>query len=111
MRYLGINPYKMKYLSHISLAFMLVFSIACGSSNHNNEPKEYKGTIEATGITAYQYGSHRLITDTETFALKSDNIDLSQYEGQKVIIKAKKIEGYPIDTGPVYLNVNSVKRQ
>lgn len=100
----------MKYLSHISIAMLLIFSVACGSSNQNDS-KKYSGTLEATGITAYQYGSHRLITDTETFALKSDDIDLSQYEGQKVKIKARKIEGYPVDAGPVYLNVISVKKQ
>lgn len=110
MGYIGSKPYKMKFLTHLGVTFLLIFSIACGSSNNDNS-KEYSGTIEKTGITAYQYGSHRLITDRERFALKSEDVDLSQYEGQKVIIKAKKIEDYPIDAGPVYLNVISVKRQ
>ncbi len=98
----------MKSLSYLGISLMLLFAVACGSSN-NNENHEYTGSIEAAGITSYQYGTHRLITENETYALKSEKVDLSNYEGQKVTLIAEKMEGYPLEGGPVFLKVISIK--
>lgn len=71
--------------------------------------RKYSGTIEPTGITSYQYGTHRLEARDTFYALRSKTIDLSQYEGQKVTISATPIQGYPVDGGPEYLEVRSVE--
>lgn len=99
----------MKLFSAIAVGILIFFSTACGSGNA--EGQTYSGTIQPTGITSYQYGTHTLESGDEFYALKSETIDLSQYEGQKVTVNATKIEGYPVDGGPVYLNVTKVKNQ
>lgn len=98
----------MKLLSQISIACVLILTVACGSSN-GDAKNEYTGTIEAAGITSYQYGSHRLITSNDTYALKSEKVNLSDYEGKKVTLTAEEVEGYPLEGGPVFLNVISIK--
>lgn len=95
-----------------SILFILAFSLSglsCKTGNQGNNSKSYSGTIEATGITSYQYGTHTLQAENEFYALKSEVIDLSNYEGKNVTISATKIEGYPVDGGPVYLNVKEIK--
>ena len=99
----------MKLFSSIAIGILILFSSGCGSGNA--EGQSYSGTIEATGITSYQYGTHTLESGDEFYALKSETVDLSQYEGKNVTLHATKIEGYPVDGGPVYLNVTKVKTQ
>ena len=98
----------MKLFSGLVIGIIILFSTSCGSGN-TDEGKQYSGTIEPSGITSYQYGTHTLDAGDEFYALKSEVVDLSQYEGEKVTITATKIEGYPVDGGPVYLNVTKVK--
>ncbi len=81
----------------------------CKTGEQQDDSGTYSGTIEATGITSYQYGTHTLQTDNEFYALKSEVINLSDYEGKSVTITAKRVEGYPVDGGPVYLNVQKIK--
>lgn len=99
----------MKLFSTIAIGIIILFS-SCGTGN-TDKGQQYSGIIEPTGITSYQYGTHTLDTGDEFYALKSEVIDLSQYEGKKVTITATEIEGYPVDGGPVYLNVTKVKNQ
>lgn len=82
------------------------FSCKSGAGDSANK---YTGTIEPAGITSYQYGTHRLEAKDTFYALRSKKLDLSQFEGQQVTISATPIEGYPVDGGPGYLEVNSVE--
>ncbi len=84
-------------------------TLSCKTGDQNKNSETYSGTVEATGITSYQYGTHTLQAENEFYALKSEVIDLSNYEGKTVTISATKIEGYPVDGGPVYLNVTEIK--
>lgn len=72
---------------------------------------ELKGTIEAAGMTTYQYGTHTLKSADKTYALKSSNVDLGTYEGKSVTVHGTKVEGYPIENGPDFINVTAVKLQ
>ncbi len=99
----------MKIFSAFAITVLVLVTTACGSGN--TDSNQYSGTIEAAGITSYQYGTHRLMAGEDVFALKSDSIDLVNYEGTNVIITAEKIEGYPVDGGPVYLNVTKIKER
>ena len=71
------------------------------------------GKIQVQGITTYQYGTHVLIggNGQTSFALKSDKIILNNYLNKEVEIVGHKIKGYPIDGGPDYLEVVSVKEK
>lgn len=79
------------------------------SSGNTNEANMYTGVIQPAGITSYQYGTHTLQTIDSLYAIKSDSIDLQPFETKEVTIQANKIDGYPVDGGPVYLNVLEVK--
>lgn len=59
-------------------------------------------------LTCYMYGSHTLETADSLFALESFTIDLDQYHEVPVTVSAKIMKGYPIDFGPVCLDVVSV---
>ncbi len=97
----------MKYSSAIIISFLLLISTACGTSRSDKD-NAYSGTIQPAGITSYQYGTHILKAENTFYALKSDNIELGDYEGEKVSLQAEKVEGYPVDGGPVYLNVTKI---
>lgn len=100
----------MSFFSRILITVVLICTTSCGSGSLE-EGTKYSGIIEATGITSYQYGTHTLKTEKEFYALKSDAVDLSEFEGESVTITAEKIEGYPVDGGPVYLKVNKVENK
>ncbi len=98
----------MKLFGIIAAGLIILFTTSCGGGN-TETLKQYEGTIEAAGITSYQYGTHILRNESDWYALKSDTIDLTNYEGREVTISASVIEGYPVDGGPVYLNVQKIK--
>lgn len=93
----------MKTLISLTSGILLLF-IAATCQNLDNSIK-VSGTLEKQGITTYQYGTHTLTTDGSFYALTSNTVDLEEYIGQEVSIKAEKIEGYPVDGGPEYLRV------
>lgn len=66
------------------------------------------GKVEAMGMSTFQYGSHRIKSGDKTYALKSEVVNLKNYEGKDVAIKALKIVGYPVDGGPEFLDVQEV---
>ena len=97
----------MKYFVSIILIASLAFFAAC--EKDSLDPDEIKGVIAVQGITTYQYGTHTLTTDAQFFALRSATIDLDQFVNQMVVIRYEKIQGYPVDGGPEYLEVLEVK--
>lgn len=70
---------------------------------------EIEGKIEQQGITSYQYGTHTITASDDFYALRSEKVNLDEYVGEEITIYAKKVEGYPVDNGPVYLEVEKVK--
>lgn len=100
----------MKSTFPLIILFTFFSIIACSTGkNDTSKTEEYQGTIQSSGITTYQYGTHILETTDTFYALKSDNIDLDDYVGRQVTISATQIEGYPIEGGPVYLNVENIQ--
>lgn len=67
------------------------------------------GELNKQGITTYQYGTHTISDGKTTFALKSATIDLQKFEGKKVTVHGNKVEGYPLEGGPDYLEVTKVE--
>lgn len=66
---------------------------------------EIRGTLQAQGITTYLYGSHTL----PGYALRSSTVKLDDYLNQKVTVRGHKIDGYPVDGGPDYIEVEEIK--
>lgn len=94
-------------INFTSGVILILFSAAC-----NKIPEtgiEITGVVEEQGITSYQYGTHTLTNDENYFAIKSDSLDLDAYLNMEVTVRAYKIEGYPVDGGPEYLNVVEIK--
>jgi len=67
------------------------------------------GKLEPAGITSYQYGTHRLISSDSIFALRSSQIDLIKFENKTVRVSGERMEGYPLEGGPVLIDVSEVE--
>ena len=70
---------------------------------------EITGTIKALEMSSWQYGTHTISNDEHFYALRSEKVDLKKYEGKQIVITAQHIEGYPVDGGPVFLEVTTIK--
>jgi hypothetical protein len=99
----------MKYLIVLLLAVLISFS-HCKSldGKKGNYNFHGKGIIKKLEITTWQYGTHTIDIGDKFYALKSDNIDLNKYNDQVVSIWGNKIEGYPVDGGPEYIDVKRI---
>jgi len=63
------------------------------------------GIIQKQKITAYQYGSHTI----SGYALKSSSVILDDYINQNVTVFGHKIDGYPVDGGPDFIEIEKIK--
>lgn len=96
----------MKVLKLLLLqSIVCLFIISCKDHQTESRKIELSGTIKQQGITTYQYGTHTI----NGFALKSSSVDLDKYLNKKVTVIGQKIEGYPIDGGPDYIEVEKIK--
>lgn len=98
------------------MRYLIVFGVlvgvlaACGTTREVDPSlMVVKGVLKEQGITTYQYGTYTLSGEDGFFALSSKQVDLAPYVDQEVEIRATKISGYPVDGGPVYLQVQEVK--
>ena len=71
-----------------------------------------EGQLERAGGARYQYGSHALVPtgDREIrFILRSETVQLREFEGQRVQVTASLVEGCPPSEGdPKLLDVFSI---
>lgn len=78
----------------------------------NGQPVTVNGTLESLEgkATAWMYGSHLLVNNEtgERYALESDTVNLSIYNGEEVSVEGI-IQHEGIDTGPLLLKVNELK--
>jgi len=96
----------MKLLKIIILSLIILTGgTAC---DKESTQLEITGIIQLQGITTYQYGSH-IIQSEKLYALKSSTVNLDNYINQTVTIVGEKVDSYPVDGGPDYLNVTEVK--
>ncbi len=95
----------------IAFASITLFFLTatCNNQKSNSDSMEITGIIEPIGMTTWQYGTHTISNATMMYALRSEKIDLKNYEGNTVTIKGKKIEGYPVENGPVFIEVTEIK--
>lgn len=85
---------------------IILFTVSCNKDNDDNSNAiEINGIIQKQGITTYQYGTHTI----SGYALRSSSVTLDNYVNQEITVVGYKIDGYPIDGGPDYIEVESVK--
>lgn len=89
-------------------------------TNDEKFKTKWTGTISKQEVSFHQYGTHtfkgNVLDDNPEnkhkkiqFALKSDKINLNKWIDKDVIITGRKIEGYPIEGGPDYINVIQIE--
>ncbi len=100
--------YMKAFLTASILLSLMLFTMACSKEDPGNNLAEQltlEGILrKSDNITTFQYG-HFFI---DTYALRSESIDLEVYVDQQVRIIGSKIEGYPVEDGPEYLEVKQV---
>lgn len=99
-------------MKHLKFLFVLVIvgTLSCNKDTEFTSTKS-SGTIQLQGITTYMYGTH-ILKDSSgktLYALRSKSVNLDEYINKNVEIKGKKVNGYPIERGPEYLEVTCVK--
>jgi hypothetical protein len=103
----------MKKLLIISTLFLFFGAVACEDDN-DVEPQDIvaQGIVENPQVTAWQYGTHILVSEDDSimYALKSSAINLDDYIDEEVEIYGRLIAGYPVDTGPEYVEVITLDR-
>ncbi len=99
----------MKKLILIAVCFTILGG--CSSNRIKDEGVKRDGVLTAVQMSAWMYGSHVLSDDTgkPLTALSGQKIDLDEYDGQNVEVKGTLKGGYPVDSGPEYLEVQSIK--
>lgn len=70
-----------------------------------------RGKIFKIEISSWMYGTHTLESEDGKllYALTSDKINLDNYEGKLVKVEGDEVEGYPVDGGPILLDVKDVE--
>tara|TARA_B100001778_G_scaffold303901_1_gene281502 strand:+ start:192 stop:491 length:300 start_codon:yes stop_codon:yes gene_type:complete len=88
----------------ILLVSILTLILSCEKNMTTSIPIEITGTIQKQGITSYMYGTHFI----SGYALRSNSILLDNYINYNVTIVGYKIDGYPVDGGPEYIEVTDI---
>lgn len=99
----------MKVFIVLASITLFILTGTCNNQNSNSASMEITGIIEPIGMSTWQYGSHTISNDTLFYALGSQKINLKNYEGKSVTIQGNKVEGYPIENGPVFIEVTGIK--
>jgi hypothetical protein len=88
---------------------ILTFTTSFFSCKKENTNGQINGILKKQGATYYQYGTHTLTTDSTTYALKSDVVNLDKYLNRKVAITGEKVKGYPLEGGPDLIEVKTIR--
>ena len=97
------------------LVLMVGFLLTACSSLGNKKNKEvynynYAGTLAPLEMSIWQYGTHTFTTESrEFYAVKSETINLDEYLGKPVYILGDVIDGYPVDSGPIFVDIKKVQ--
>ncbi|EAP87653.1 MULTISPECIES: hypothetical protein [Croceibacter] len=96
-------------MKYVYVILLVLCCLGCKSTKVAPETSTYEGVLKVQGITTYQYGTHTLTNENDVYALTSDTIILDDFDSEYVEITAKRVDGYPVENGPIYLNVKTIK--
>jgi len=102
----------MKKLILLGLSFAILGGCSSHKIKENNDTVTRSGILTKIEMSSWMYGSHLLSDDTGkplTALKKDETFEFDKYQGEKVEVTGKIIEGYPVDGGPEYLEVESIK--
>ena len=96
----------MKLFKSLSIITIFCLSvISCDKDIVAAENIEITGEIQKQIITTYQYGSHTI----SGYALRSSSVILDDYINQNITVVGYQIDGYPVDGGPQFIEVEKIK--
>lgn len=98
----------MKFVIAFTCLALFFLSSTCNNQKSNPAAMEITGIIEPIGMTSWQYGTHTLSNATTLYALRSKTVDLKKYEGMTKTIKGERVEGYPVENGPEFIEVTEI---
>ena len=93
------------------ILLMLGFAMTgCGTMKEKNvgETVQLNGKIEKLEMSTFQYGTHVLKQGEKLFALRSAKVNLDSYVNKEVSLKGVKVQGYPVENGPDFIDVQEV---
>lgn len=107
------NGFDIRSKSMKTKLMMLMVGLAfasCSTRNVSDNQNLIKlsGKIEKLEVSGFGYGSHLINSGGKMFALTSKSIDLNKFAGKAVVAKGKKIDGYPLEGGPDYIEILEV---
>lgn len=90
------------------------------TTKKDDEQKVWAGILSKAEVTSYQYGTHQLngyvldgnpenVGKEILFALKTDKVNLDKWIGKRLIITGEEVEGYPIENGPLLIDVKEIE--
>ncbi len=93
--------------------FLFVFSLllfGCDTSVNSDNTVTAVGVVHKIEMSTWMYGTHTLADSSgkHLYALTGSSVDLNSYENKKVRITGNLIDGYPVDGGPMYINVTGI---
>ncbi len=97
-----------------TIIFALIFFsivISCDTGTNADTSVVAEGRINEIATSGWMYGTH-VLTDSRgniIYALRSTGHDLNDYVNKKVRISGYKVDGYPVDDGPVLVEVTTIK--
>lgn len=96
----------MKKIKLLILGIAISTCVAsCTHQKIDSDVIEVSGILRVQGITTYQYGTHTI----SNYAVRSRRLNLDSFVDQNITIIGRKIDGYPVDGGPDYLEVEEIK--
>lgn len=108
-----MNIRKYTAISFI-IGFLFLIS-ACGNSKNAAQSEEegqqmtMKGKLDVAGMSTYMYGTHKFYVKDTYYAVRSDKYDLNEYVEKVVTIVYTKVDGYPVEGGPEYLEIIEIR--
>ena len=99
------NPTKDNNWKGVLAPLLLFLLVSCSQTVYQ---VSLEGTLITPGLTSYQYGSHQLISIDSLYALRSSSLDLRKYETKEVNIFGQLVDGYPLEGGPLLIEVIKV---
>lgn len=95
----------------ILIGLCLIALGGCTSNRSRDLRVKRGGVLTIVQMSTWMYGTHILSDDTgkPLTALDSQKINLDMYQGQKVEVQGILKNGYPIDSGPEFLEVKTIE--
>jgi len=104
----------MKKLILLGLTLMILGGCSSyGVKESADNTVSRSGVISEIGMSTWMYGSY-VLSDESGKAMTAldgdDSLDLGSYQGESVEVTGTLKEGYPVDGGPEYLEVKTIKK-